>query len=92
MHFHVETLLSEPVVAAVKTESALTAALASPCSTIFLLASTLVNVEGMVQRIRQAGKLAVVHIDLVDGLSGREMLRFLLPALGRRGKFTIELL
>ena len=73
MHFHVETLLSEPVVAAVKTESALTAALASPCSTIFLLASTLVNVEGMVQRIRQAGKLAVVHIDLVDGLSGRDI-------------------
>ena len=52
MHFHVETLLSEPVIAAVKTESALTAALASPCSTIFLLASTLVNVEGMVQRCR----------------------------------------
>lgn len=73
MHFHVETLLSEPVIAAVKTESALTAALASPCSTIFLLASTLVNVEGMVQRIRQAGKLAVVHIDLVDGLSGRDI-------------------
>lgn len=81
MHFHVETLLSEPVVAAVKTESALTAALASLCSTIFLLASTLVNVEGMVQRIRRAGKLAVVHIDLVDGLSGREMLRFFLPTL-----------
>ncbi len=73
MHFHVETLLSEPVIAAVKTEAALTAALASPCSTIFLLASTLVNVEGMVQRIQQAGKLAVVHIDLVDGLSGRDI-------------------
>ena len=73
MHFHVETLLSEPVIAAVKTESALTAALASPCSTVFLLASTLVNVEGMVQRIQQAGKLAVVHIDLVDGLSGRDI-------------------
>ena len=64
-----------------RTESALTAALASLCSTIFLLASTLVNVEGMVQRIRRAGKLAVVHIDLVDGLSGREMLRFFLPTL-----------
>ena len=73
MHFHVETLLSEPVIAAVKTESALTTALASPCSTVFLLASTLVNVEGMVQRIQQAGKLAVVHIDLVDGLSGRDI-------------------
>ena len=70
MHFHVETLLSEPVIAAVKTESALTAALASPCSTIFLLASTLVNVEGMVQRIRQAGQLELGKPDFVEILPG----------------------
>ena len=41
MHPLAETLLDEPVIAAVKTDEALTAALASPCSTIFLLASTL---------------------------------------------------
>ena len=65
MHPLAETLLDEPVIAAVKTDDALTAALASPCSTVFLLASTLLNVG--------AGKLAVVHIDLVDGLSAREV-------------------
>ena len=43
--------------------------LASPCSTVFLLASTLLNVGELVRRIHAAGKLAVVHIDLVDGLS-----------------------
>ena len=63
MHPLAETLLDEPVIAAVKTDDALTAALASPCSTVFLLASTLLNV----------GELAVVHIDLVDGLSAREV-------------------
>ena len=68
-----ETLLDEPVIAAVKTDEALTAALASPCSTIFLLASTLLTVNGLVHRIHDAGKLAVVHIDLVDGLSSREI-------------------
>ena len=66
-------LLDEPVIAAVKTDEALTAALASPCSTIFLLASTLLTVDGLVHRIHDAGKLAVVHIDLVDGLSSREI-------------------
>ena len=73
MHPLAETLLDEPVIAAVKTDEALTAALASPCSTIFLLASTLLTGDGLVHRIHDAGKLAVVHIDLVDGLSSREI-------------------
>ena len=47
--------------------------LASPCSAVFLLASTLLTVDGLVHRIHDAGKLAVVHIDLVDGLSSREI-------------------
>ena len=50
MHPLAETLLDEPVIAAVKTDEALTAALASPCSTIFLLASTLLTVDGLVHR------------------------------------------
>ena len=73
MHPLAETLLDEPVIAAVKTDEALTAALASPCSAVFLLASTLLTVDGLVHRIHDAGKLAVVHIDLVDGLSSREI-------------------
>ena len=73
MHPLAETLLNEPVIAAVKTDESLTAALASPCSTVFLLASTLLTVDGLVRRIHEAGKLAVVHIDLVDGLSSREI-------------------
>ena len=73
MHPLAETLLNEPVIAAVKTDEAMTAALASPCSAVFLLASTLLTVDGLVHRIHDAGKLAVVHIDLVDGLSSREI-------------------
>lgn len=73
MHPLAETLLDEPVIAAVKTDEALTATLASPCSAVFLLASTLLTVDGLVHRIHDAGKLAVVHIDLVDGLSSREI-------------------
>ena len=54
MHPLAETLLDEPVIAAVKTDEALAAALASPCSTIFLLASTLLTVDGLVHRIHDA--------------------------------------
>ena len=83
MHPLAETLLDEPVIAAVKTDEALTAALASPCSAVFLLASTLLTVDGLVHRIHDAGKLAVVHIDLVDGLSSREIAVDSLNALCR---------
>ena len=58
MHPLAETLLDEPVIAAVKTDEALTAALASPCSAVFLLASTLLTVDGLVladQPVRSAG-------------------------------------
>ena len=60
MHPLAETLLDEPVIAAVKTDDALTAALASPCSTVFLLASTLLNVGELVRRIQrpEAGRRA----------------------------------
>ena len=83
MHPLAETLLNEPVIAAVKTDESLTAALASPCSAVFLLASTLLTVDGLVHRIHDAGKLAVVHIDLVDGLSSREIAVDSLNALCR---------
>lgn len=62
-----------PVIAAVKDEAGLAAALQSECETVFLLFGTVVTVPGMVARLREAGKLAVVHIDLIDGLSQREV-------------------
>lgn len=68
-----EKLVENPVIAAVKDEEGLVQALDSDCGTIFLLASTILNVTGMVQRIKKAGKVAVVHIDLVEGLGNREI-------------------
>lgn len=90
MHPLAETLLNEPVIAAVKTDEALTAALASPCSAVFLLASTLLTVDGLVHRIHDAGKLAVVHIDLVDGLSSREIAVDSLNALSPPGRHHLH--
>lgn len=63
MHPLAETLLDEPVIAAVKTDEALTAALASPCSAVFLLASTLIR------RARHRGLLTVQRAFILDSLS-----------------------
>ena len=66
-------MLDCPVIAAVKDEAGLAAALKSECEVIFLLFGSVVNVADLVERVRGAGKLAIVHIDLLDGLSQREV-------------------
>lgn len=73
MHELAEQMTAHPVIAAVKTSSAIEAALHSECETILLLSSSLGTVRSLVHRIHDAGKLAIVHVDLVEGLSSREM-------------------
>ncbi len=68
-----DRMVENPVIAAVKDDESLKKALCSECSTIFLLSSTLLEVGRQVLQIKQAGKVAVVHIDLVEGLSNREI-------------------
>lgn len=68
-----QRMLDCPVIAAVKDEAGLAAALKSECEVVFLLFGSVVNVADLVARVREAGKLAIVHIDLLDGLSQREV-------------------
>lgn len=67
-----DALYDCPVVASVKDLEGLEAALESDCRVIFLLSSGLLELEEQVERIKGAGKLALVHLDLVDGLAARE--------------------
>ncbi|MBV9327449.1 MAG: glycerol-3-phosphate responsive antiterminator [Chloroflexi bacterium] len=68
-----ESWLSElrrrPIIAAVRDEAALGAALASPAAVIFLLSGSLLNIEQMVRRVRREERAAFVHLDLVEGLT-----------------------
>ena len=68
-----DLLLDAPIIAAVKDTAGLQRALQSDCRVIFLLFGTLVNIGGLVRQIKAADKLCVVHIDMVDGLSNREV-------------------
>lgn len=67
-------LLAEgPVVAAVKDEDGLTAALDSDVPVIFLLGGDVLSVAGSAARVKKAGKRVFVHLDLIDGLAAREV-------------------
>lgn len=68
-----EYLLNFPVVAAAKDYEGLENAVKSQSDVIFLLFGDICNVAALVQKIKDAGKLAIVHIDLIDGLSGRDV-------------------
>lgn len=62
-----------PVIAAVKDGAGLDAALASDVPVVFLLASDILTVGDMAARVRKAGKRVFVHLDLVEGLAGRDI-------------------
>ena len=62
-----------PVIASVKDEAGLSAALKSDVGVIFLLFGDVLNIGEMVGRAHAAGKAVFVHLDLVDGLAAREV-------------------
>jgi glycerol uptake operon antiterminator len=58
-----------PCGAAVKSEEQLAAALRGRAGAVFILRANGLELAPLVRRVHLAGKLAVVHLDLVDGLS-----------------------
>lgn len=73
MHKMMEELEDCPIVAAVKDEEGLQACLASESSVIFILYGDICNIGSIVEKIKASGKRAVVHMDLIQGLSGKEV-------------------
>lgn len=63
---------SYPVIASVKDENGLNACLPSNCRIVFVLYGSLLDIPMIVNRITEADKIAIVHLDLIDGLAARE--------------------
>lgn len=69
-----ELLADGPVIAAVKDEAGLTAALGSDVSVLFLLYGDILSLAETVKRAHGAGKTVFVHLDLIEGLSAKEII------------------
>lgn len=67
-----EELSRAPVIAAVKNDAELEKSLSSACRAVFVLYGSITGISGIVAGISEAGKAAIVHIDLIDGLAARE--------------------
>lgn len=66
-------LADAPVVASVKDEAGLEAALQCDVPVVFLLFGDILNIGSLTERIHAAGKAALVHLDLIEGLAAREV-------------------
>ena len=66
-----DAVAASPVIAAVKNMEGLEQCLATDTiQVVFLLFGDICSIGDLVARVKQAGKLAMVHADLVTGLSG----------------------
>ena len=68
-----EQLQSNPVVAAAGNEEELSLALTSDCRVVFLLMGNMLDIGELTRRVHASGKLCVIHLDLIDGYSSREI-------------------
>jgi len=68
-----ESLQDDPVIASVKDASALDDVLASDRAVVFVLYGSVLDVVGIVDRAKDAGKTVFVDVDLLDGFAAREV-------------------
>lgn len=61
-----------PIIAAAKSPRQLERCLSSQSEVVFLLFGEVGTVEEMAARVKAAGKLAIVHLDLINGLGNKE--------------------
>ena len=68
-----EKIEASPVIAAVKEEQELVRALQSDVDVIFILYGDVCTIPSIVDRIKDTGRTTMVHLDLVAGLSPKEI-------------------
>ena len=68
-----EKIEASPIIAAVKDNRELAKALQSDVDVVFILYGDVCTIPMIVDRIKEAGRTAMVHLDLVSGLSPKEI-------------------
>lgn len=68
-----EAIEDSPIIAAIKDDNGLEKCLTSDSSIIFILYGNLITIPSIVERVKSAGKLAFVHLDLIQGLQSKDI-------------------
>ena len=68
-----EALEDSPIIAAVKDDCGLKKCIASDSRVIFILYGDILTIADIVKTAKDSGKLVMVHLDLINGLSSKEI-------------------
>ena len=68
----IQVLEENPIVAAIKDDKGLQLALNADVGIIFILYGDICTLPKIVERIREKNRIAIVHVDLIDGLSNND--------------------
>lgn len=66
-------LQDNPIIASVIDEPALEAVFASDCAVVFLRHGSVLTIGAIIARLKTAGKLVFVDVDLIDGFASKEV-------------------
>ena len=68
-----DALQRNPIIAAIRDDAGLEECLQADVQTVFVLYGDICGISGIVERIKNAGKIAIVHADLIVGLATKEI-------------------
>lgn len=70
----VNAVIANPIIAAIKDDDGLEKCLeCDNARIVFILYGDICSISGIVNRVKEAGKIAIVHVDLIIGLSNKEI-------------------
>lgn len=65
---------NNPIIAAIKDDTGLeSCCMLEEIKAVFILYGNICNIDKIVKRIKKADKIAIVHIDLINGLANKEI-------------------
>ncbi|SHJ39302.1 glycerol uptake operon antiterminator [Dethiosulfatibacter aminovorans DSM 17477] len=73
MNRFIETLEDNPIIAGIKDDDALAKVIKSECRVVFILYGNIMNIAQIVKTLKDNNKMAFVHIDLLEGVSHKEV-------------------
>lgn len=68
-----DMLETSPIITAVKDEGGLEKSFETESAITFILYGNVCNIQEIVKRVKDRGKTAIVHLDLIAGLNSREI-------------------
>lgn len=69
----IEAIENSPIIAAISDMDGLEKSLATESKVIFILFGDICNISDIVDRVKATEKIAMVHVDLIAGLSSKEI-------------------